>query len=275
MQSPVIDPVALIREDHKKLAPHLAHLEGAAAEMASASDDQVLRQLSTLAAFLRDHILDRAESEERDLYPVVERLLRTLGGATDTMSRDHETITAKVEALEHLSESVRPGLAVDPAQRAEATRLLYGLAELLENHFAKEEEVYLPLLERGLSPDEAETLAKRLTEGDRPMTDFEVVASLGDIPDGGMKQVEFAGEPIGLFKVGKDVFAIHDICTHEHAYLTDGEFDSEEFEVECPRHGSRFNVRTGAVRVLPATRPVDTYHVRLNGDEVLVGSRNH
>jgi hemerythrin-like domain-containing protein len=156
------DPVALIRAEHAQLMPHLAHLDQAAAAMASLADDDVRRRLVELVGFLRQHLLDHAEAEERDLYPVVERLLRSLGGGTATMSRDHRAITAKVEALERLSSVLEQGSSVAPADRTEAARLLWGLAALLENHFAKEEEVYLPLLERGLLPEEAKALARRL-----------------------------------------------------------------------------------------------------------------
>jgi 3-phenylpropionate/trans-cinnamate dioxygenase ferredoxin component len=101
--------------------------------------------------------------------------------------------------------------------------------------------------------------------------DLEMVARLDDIPDGGMIQIAFRGEPVGLYRVGENVYAIHDICTHEQAYLTDGEFEPDELEVECPLHGSRFNVESGAVRILPATRPVASYEVKVEGDSVLVG----
>lgn len=100
---------------------------------------------------------------------------------------------------------------------------------------------------------------------------FDFVAELEDIPDGGMTQVVVRGEPVGLYRVGEDVFAIHDICTHEEAYLTDGDFEADDLEVECPLHGSHFNVQTGEVRILPATRPVTAYEVKVEGDRVLVG----
>lgn len=106
------------------------------------------------------------------------------------------------------------------------------------------------------------------------MADFEAVARLGDIPDGGMKQVVYKGDLVGLYRVGDDVYAIGDLCTHEEAYLTDGDFDPDDLEVECPLHGSRFNVADGSVRILPATRPEPTYPVKIEGDVVSVGPRN-
>jgi 3-phenylpropionate/trans-cinnamate dioxygenase ferredoxin component len=100
---------------------------------------------------------------------------------------------------------------------------------------------------------------------------FEFVATLDEIPDGGMKQVVVRGEPVGLYRVGDRVYAVHDICTHEQAYLTEGEFDPDDLEVECPLHGSHFNVETGEVRILPATQPVTTYEVKVEDGRVLVG----
>ena len=105
------------------------------------------------------------------------------------------------------------------------------------------------------------------------MAEFETVAKLDELPDGGNKQVVVKGELIGLYRIGDRVYAISDICTHEEAYLTEGEFEPEECEVECPLHGSRFNIETGEVRILPATRLVVTYEVKIEGDLVLVGPK--
>ena len=105
------------------------------------------------------------------------------------------------------------------------------------------------------------------------MAEFEAVAKLDEIPDGGNKQVVVKGELVGLYRIETRVFAISDVCTHEEAYLTEGEFEPEECEVECPLHGSRFNIETGEVRILPATRPVATYEVKIEGDLVSVGPK--
>ncbi|MGH2747003.1 MAG: non-heme iron oxygenase ferredoxin subunit [Actinomycetota bacterium] len=106
------------------------------------------------------------------------------------------------------------------------------------------------------------------------MAEYEAVAKMDEIPDGGMKQVVVRGDLVGLYRVGEDVYALGDICTHEEAYLTEGEFDPDEMEVECPLHGSCFNVKTGEVRILPATRPEPTYEVKIDGDLVMVGPPN-
>ena len=106
------------------------------------------------------------------------------------------------------------------------------------------------------------------------MARFQSVAALDEIPDGGMKQVSAHGDVVGLYRVGDRVWAVNDYCTHEETFLTEGEFEPEEMEVECPLHGSRFNVVDGSVRILPATKPVATYPVKVEGDIVLVGPRN-
>ena len=103
------------------------------------------------------------------------------------------------------------------------------------------------------------------------MAQFERVAKIDEIPDGGMRQFVAHGEPVGLYRVGDAVYAINDICTHEETYLTDGDFEIDDMEVECPLHGSRFDVRDGSVRILPATKPVTAYQVKLEGDVVLIG----
>ena len=105
------------------------------------------------------------------------------------------------------------------------------------------------------------------------MAEFDTVAKLDELPDGHNMQVVVKGELVGLYRAGDRVFAISDICTHEEAYLTEGEFEPEECEVECPLHGSRFNIETGEVRILPATRPIATYEVKIEGDLILVGPK--
>ena len=105
------------------------------------------------------------------------------------------------------------------------------------------------------------------------MADFHPVAKRNEMDHGEMKQVVVAGDLVGLYRVGDRFFAIDDVCTHEEAYLTEGEFDPDDLEVECPLHGSHFNVENGEVRILPATRPVGTYEVKIEGELVLVGPR--
>ena len=107
------------------------------------------------------------------------------------------------------------------------------------------------------------------------MATFETVAKLDEISDPGCKQVVVRGDVVGLYRVGEDVYAMGDICTHEQAYLTEGDFEPDELEVECPLHASRFSIVDGSVRILPATQPEPTYEVKIEDNLVLVGPRRN
>jgi len=97
---------------------------------------------------------------------------------------------------------------------------------------------------------------------------YERVAARSDVPAGRVRVFEVGERSIALANVGGDFFAIDNLCTHDGGPLGEGTLAGDQ--VECPRHGARFDVRTGAVRALPAVRPVRTYPVRLEGDEVSV-----
>jgi 3-phenylpropionate/trans-cinnamate dioxygenase ferredoxin subunit len=93
-------------------------------------------------------------------------------------------------------------------------------------------------------------------------------ASLSEIPEEGALRVELAGKPVCLARSGGEVFAISDICSHADVSLSEG--DVEDGKIECWLHGSLFDLRTGEPSGLPATRPVPTYPVTVEGDDVLV-----
>ncbi len=97
---------------------------------------------------------------------------------------------------------------------------------------------------------------------------FVKVANVSDVPLGGVMVVEVGDEEISLCNVDGEIYAIANICTHDGGPLGAGQLYGEE--IECPRHGARFNVRTGEVRVLPAVMPVPTFEVRVQGDDILV-----
>lgn len=95
------------------------------------------------------------------------------------------------------------------------------------------------------------------------------VARLADFKEHPLRRVEVDGIPICLARLDSgEVFAIGDTCSHEEVELSDGELDGEE--VECPAHGSRFSVRTGAASGLPANAPVATYPVSVEDGEIFV-----
>ena len=92
------------------------------------------------------------------------------------------------------------------------------------------------------------------------------VGKLRDLPDGRGVRVEAAGHRIAVFRIGNSVYAIGDRCTHAEASLAEGElFDTE---VECPRHGSSFDLTDGKPSAFPATKPVPVYEVIIEDDEV-------
>jgi len=97
---------------------------------------------------------------------------------------------------------------------------------------------------------------------------FVTVAQVGEIPEGGVKVVRVHDQAIALFHVGGEYFAIDDICTHDGGPLAEGALEGTA--IECPRHGAKFDVRTGAVLSFPASSPVGTYPVRIQGDEIQV-----
>jgi 3-phenylpropionate/trans-cinnamate dioxygenase ferredoxin subunit len=92
--------------------------------------------------------------------------------------------------------------------------------------------------------------------------------SLSEIPEEGAIRVDLDGKPICIARSQGEVFAVSDICSHADVSLSEG--DVEDGTVECWLHGSRFDLRTGAPTGLPATKPVATYPVTVEGDDVLV-----
>ena len=92
--------------------------------------------------------------------------------------------------------------------------------------------------------------------------------SLSDLPEDGALRVELDGKPICIARSGGEVFAISDVCSHADVSLSEG--DVEDGQIECWLHGSKFDLRTGAPTGLPAIKPVATYPVTVEGDDVLV-----
>ena len=100
------------------------------------------------------------------------------------------------------------------------------------------------------------------------MTGFTKVAKTGEVLEGQAKVFEAGDTRVLLCRVNGEVCAIADVCTHDGGPLGEGDLDGHE--IICPRHGARFDVRTGAVLSFPAIVPVDSYAVKIDGDDVLV-----
>ncbi len=96
------------------------------------------------------------------------------------------------------------------------------------------------------------------------------VAAIGDVGPGTGKVVEAGGKTLALFNANGTFYAIDNVCTHMGCAL--GEGTLEGTVVTCPCHGSMFDITTGAVVAPPARRPVVSYRVRMDGEQVLVES---
>ena len=95
---------------------------------------------------------------------------------------------------------------------------------------------------------------------------FVKVGKVEDVPAGTAKVYEIGDRAIAVCNVDGAFYAIDDVCTHDEASLEQGFL--EGCEIECPRHGARFDVRTGDVTALPAVVPIETFPVRVEGDEI-------
>ncbi len=91
-----------------------------------------------------------------------------------------------------------------------------------------------------------------------------------DLADGEARRFDVAGSRVALVRIGQDFYAVGDRCSHEDFSLADGEVLSDECEIECAKHGSTFDLRTGEPCSLPATRAVPVYSVVVEGDDVSV-----
>ena len=87
------------------------------------------------------------------------------------------------------------------------------------------------------------------------------ICQIDELPLGAKRVVEWADVEIGVVNCGGEILAIEDRCSHDDGNLIEGDIDSETCTVECPRHGSVFDLRTGKPLNLPAYVPVDTFPV--------------
>ena len=93
------------------------------------------------------------------------------------------------------------------------------------------------------------------------MSELIDICALEDLPPGAKRLVVYEDLEIGVVNCRGEIFAIEDRCSHDDGELVEGELDEEDCAIECPRHGSRFDLRTGKPLNLPAYVPVDTFDV--------------
>ena len=96
------------------------------------------------------------------------------------------------------------------------------------------------------------------------------ICPVSDLPPGASRIVEVEDYEIGVVNCGGDILAIEDRCSHDNGILFEGTIDTEKCVVECPRHGSQFDLRSGRPVNLPAYVPVDTFEVVVEGDMIRV-----
>ena len=94
------------------------------------------------------------------------------------------------------------------------------------------------------------------------------VAELADLEPGTARRVEVDGAGVALVRLGDDVYAIGDRCSHADVSLSGGDVDEDECTLECPKHGSAFDLRTGEPQSLPALRPVPTWAVTVRDGQI-------
>jgi 3-phenylpropionate/trans-cinnamate dioxygenase ferredoxin component len=96
------------------------------------------------------------------------------------------------------------------------------------------------------------------------------VCPVEELPPGSVKIVRAGSIAVGVYNLDGDYYAIEDRCSHDDGPLAEGDFDPEDAVVVCPRHGSRFDIRTGRPLTLPAYEPVDTFPVTVEDGWVKV-----
>jgi len=104
------------------------------------------------------------------------------------------------------------------------------------------------------------------------MSDFERVAAVSEIQPGGRLSILVDDIPSLLVRIGDEFFAIEDVCSHDGQPLTNGPV--ENCAITCPRHGARFDLRTGRPLCMPAIEPITVFEVEVRGDDVFVRSQS-
>jgi 3-phenylpropionate/trans-cinnamate dioxygenase ferredoxin component len=100
------------------------------------------------------------------------------------------------------------------------------------------------------------------------VANFVAVAKTADVKPGQMKSFAVNNKRVLIANWEGTFFATQDLCTHDNGTLADGEL--VDGEIECPRHGGRFDLKTGAVTALPPMFPIKTFSVKTEGDRILV-----
>jgi 3-phenylpropionate/trans-cinnamate dioxygenase ferredoxin subunit len=102
------------------------------------------------------------------------------------------------------------------------------------------------------------------------MSDFVSVAKTSELPDPGKMLVEVGERLVVLMHAVGHYYALDDICTHDGGPLSEGPLDPQGATIACPRHGAKFDIRTGAAVSMPATKPTASHEVKIEGDQIFI-----
>jgi len=156
------DVAHYLLDEHKKLLPHIEELRIVADSVGDFSPRLLLRGIDKLYDFLMNHLIPHAQAEEETLYPALAKILGT-PQAIAAMSRDHAEVSELTGQLRVLRSQIsNSGFDADKAKQLR--RILYGLYAVLKIHLAKEEEIYLPMLDAGVGEIEAHDLFHKMAE---------------------------------------------------------------------------------------------------------------
>jgi 3-phenylpropionate/trans-cinnamate dioxygenase ferredoxin subunit len=106
------------------------------------------------------------------------------------------------------------------------------------------------------------------------MSDFAAVAKTSEIPDPGKLLVELDERLVVVIHAAGHWYALDDVCTHDGGPLSEGPLDPTKGTLACPRHGAKFDIKTGAALTMPATKPTVAHEVKIEGDHIFVRLRD-
>lgn len=154
-------PTQPLRDEHQELLPHVEHVRQLADSVGELTAVTLAQNVGAVHDFLAQHLIPHAQAEERVLYPMVAQLMGA-PQATATMSHDHLEIGTLTSELAGLRDRLAGGAVADGETMKALRRVLYGLYALVKVHFAKEEHIYLPLLDTRLTAAEAQAMFARM-----------------------------------------------------------------------------------------------------------------
>ena len=108
-----------------------------------------------------------------------------------------------------------------------------------------------------------------LEQVDPAVADYVAVATVDELPNGARKLIEVDGRALAVFNIAGTYYCIADVCSHDDGPVAEGELDG--YEIECPRHGAHFDIRSGKVLSFPAIVDIPAFPVMVEGSVVLVG----